>query len=239
MSVDLGPGQRYLAHTAEGRYYVATQLINQSGLLLNLDAGVTQSYSGSGSVWYDLATGNDINLSGTTGYTTDAYGGITFGSTGQGNSIGNVSFSTGWTISAWIKHTGTITTTTQRYITVSSEAAVLRHNGSTNSNLHAYLFNNAGTYTPIEVDEQIYINNYYNVVATFNNSSIYLYKNAQLIGVSTTVTLPIRTPTSVLLGSPGGEEFFGNMYTAQVYNRPLSQTEVTSNFNVVRGRFDI
>jgi len=51
----------WASQTNAGRTHIATKGIVQSGLVLNLDAGVSSSYSGSGTAWTDLS-GNGRNF---------------------------------------------------------------------------------------------------------------------------------------------------------------------------------
>ena len=65
MGVFAGIEPTWAAQTDVGRTHIATKGIVQSGLVLNLDAGVSSSYPGSGTTWTDLSgNGND-------GYTDD------------------------------------------------------------------------------------------------------------------------------------------------------------------------
>ncbi len=60
MSVYSGPADWWTDGTNSGRTHAATKGIVQSGLVLNLDAGVSSSYPGSGTTWFDLS-GNSNN----------------------------------------------------------------------------------------------------------------------------------------------------------------------------------
>jgi hypothetical protein len=91
------------------REYIPPTIILDN-LLVNLDAGNTSSYSGSGNTWYDLS-GN--------GYNTTLYGSPTYSSTNGGslafNSFTSTQYAeiigytqtsvTAYTISAWLKTT--------------------------------------------------------------------------------------------------------------------------------------
>lgn len=60
MSIHAGPADWWTDNTNVGRTHVATKGIVQDGLVLNLDAGVSSSYPGTGTTWTDLS-GNDNN----------------------------------------------------------------------------------------------------------------------------------------------------------------------------------
>jgi hypothetical protein len=55
MGVMYGVNPTWGAQTNEGRTHIATKGIVQSGLVLNLDAGVLSSYPGTGTTWTDLS----------------------------------------------------------------------------------------------------------------------------------------------------------------------------------------
>ena len=84
MGVFSGPANAWSNSTDQNRIDASTKVIVQDGLVLNLDAGASTSYPGSGTTWTDLSgNGNDftIDASGFThnssGYFSMAGGGIT------------------------------------------------------------------------------------------------------------------------------------------------------------------
>jgi hypothetical protein len=60
MGAHAGPADWWTDETDAGRTHIATKGIVQEGLILNLDAGVSSSYPGSGTTWSDLS-GNSYN----------------------------------------------------------------------------------------------------------------------------------------------------------------------------------
>ncbi|NBX87021.1 MAG: hypothetical protein EBQ97_00680 [Bacteroidetes bacterium] len=77
MSVYAGPADWWTDRTNDGRYHIDTKGIVQTGLVYHLDAGVTQSYSGSGTTWSDL-TSNAINATINTVNYSSEFGGTFF-----------------------------------------------------------------------------------------------------------------------------------------------------------------
>lgn len=216
-----------------------------SSLLLSLDAKNTASYPGSGTTWFDIS-GKGLNVFlVSTSYTSDAGGGIVFNSGSFGGLPVGLNFNRGgFSISVWLKHTGTVSTgRVQRYVSIAStssaEGPVLRHNASSAANLHGYLFDSNNTYRSIEVNNQVFTNTYYNFIYTYGHSSGFkLYKNSSLVGsLATSITLPTISDGSI--GNGSTEFFEGNMYIFQYYNGELSQTEITQHFDTFRGRFGI
>jgi hypothetical protein len=241
MSVYAGPADWWTEGTDAGRTHIATKGIVQSGLVLNLDAGVSSSYPGTGTTWTNLAGSPTITLA-STSYVTDAGGGIGFTSSSSGATFPatGLSLSNGFTSSVWIKHTGTLPRAVgniQRYFTIPSEAVVLRFEN--NSNLRGYVFDSTGTTRSISISGQIFTNTYYNCVFSYDGSTFRLYKNSVEIG-SLSVSVTLRTPSGTGNLPTGASEWFeGNMYSVQYYNRALSAAEIQQNFNALRGRFEI
>jgi len=213
----------------------------EDGLVLCLDAANLKSYPGTGTTWTNTIGSPNITLS-STGFTSEAQGGIVFSSSSSSAAFPSTGFnlSNGFTISVWIKHTGTLPRTVgsvQRYFTIPSEAAVLRFEN--NNILRGYCFDTTGTIRSISVSTQIVSNTYYNCVFSYDNSVFRLYKNEVEIG-NLSVSVTLRTPSgSANLPSGGSEWFEGNMYYTQFYNRALSATEISQNFNALRGRYGI
>ena len=214
--------------------------IVRSGLIQYLDAGSTISYPGSGTTWTDISgNGLDVTLSGTA-FNTDKGGAIEFGTGDQGASTNNFSFSGGgFTLSCWLKHTGVLAASVERYITVNgtTEAAVLRHNSSSTTALHTYFFDTGNTFRSVDVTGQLVTNTYYYVAGTYNGTVLTLYKNAVSVG-SLTITTTLQTPGAMSLSS-SAESFIGNMYQVMCYNRALSVTELTQNYYADRARYGL
>ena len=226
---------------ASANFAAPFQSIVTNGLQLYLDASDPNSYPGSGTTWTNLANPSlNATLSGTT-FTTAAGGGIVFGNGNTATIPSGLTFSgtgTGYTISIWLRHTGTVSTARiQRYFTLGPEAAVLRHNNATNSNLNAYSIDSGATIRGVDVDGQIFTGNYYNVVSIFNGSAFFVYNNGILVN-ATAISFTLRSPTTALL-SNATEYFEGSMHAVQYYNRPLSFNEVGRNYNALRRRFGL
>ena len=88
-------------------------------------------------------------------------------------------------------------------------------------------------------------NNWYQIVGTFVSGSQRLYINAAQVATGT-ATGTIATNNSgmsigVLGGYSGARTYYynGNIAIVRVYNKVLSQSEVTQNYNALKGRFGI
>ncbi len=241
MGVTSGLTTAWKLETEEGREHVRTKLINRSGLLATFDASVKKSYNG-GNTWHDLSgNNNDILLTNVT-FTTDKNGGLSFGSSSTGRTkkffINNLS--TGFTMSAWIKHTGTVDISrAQRYATLEPEVASLRHNNSSAASFQAYVYNTSSVLASIDSPSRILTNVYYNVAMTYSftgTNNVKSYINGSFIG-ATTLAGTARVNREVSIGAIGTEYFQGNMYAMTIYNRPLTDQEIYKNYLATRDRF--
>src|SRR5574343_1614732 len=77
-----------------------------SGLVLLLDADNKNSYSGTGTTWYDLS-GNSKHFTITTGLTWDDSGFFNLTDTGAASITGGITAATGCTVGFYIKSTDT------------------------------------------------------------------------------------------------------------------------------------
>lgn len=210
--------------------------IMTSGLVLNLDAANAASYSGTGTSWLDLSGNNNTGslLNGPLFNSLNS-GGIAFdGINDMIQGVSNVPISNAFTISAWVKH-NSVGSAIQRYITISPEIAVLRYSGLTGK-LHFYL-KTSGTLKHIEISNTISANQYYYVVGTWDGTTATLYCNKVSIG-SSTPGGTLDTPSLYNLSS-GTESLDGFIYNTSIYNRALSQSEITQNYNALRNRYGL
>lgn len=241
MGVNSGISKEWKVETEEGREHIRTKVVNQSGLIAAFDASIKRSFRNDG-VWYDISgQDNHLLLSGVT-YTSDSKGGLVFGNGSSAVAMKPFTnnFASGYTVSAWIKHTGVVSTArVQRYVTVEPEVAVLRHNTSSAASLQTYLFNSASVSTSVDIANQILTNQYYHIVASYDfdtsTSNLDLYLNGVQIGTGT-LAKPIRSNASFRI-SHATEYFEGNIYAMTIYNRALTQTEIKRNYLSTYDRF--
>ena len=109
MGVYYGVNPTWATQTNEGRTYIATKAVVQSGLVLNLDAGVLSSYTVPGTTWTDLSgNANNGTLEVGVGYSGDNFGSLSFDGTDDFidfTSDSNLLPTAGLTVSAWFKTT--------------------------------------------------------------------------------------------------------------------------------------
>lgn len=230
------------------------------GLVLNMDAGFTPSYSSSGVTWYDLSYGqNDGTLINGPTFNPDNEGSIVFDGINSYVSLpqstpnqtyGNYSFS------LWLSFTTTRTPSStsnsmimeaqntllggvDNYLYALSNSTV----AGTNGRIGFQTFNPLSTvYTTTNtwVGGQ-----WYNIVCTYNisTSTQSIYVNGVLEGSATIASCYFNTNTYFGIGAysvPPRQWFFnGKISNFVVYSKTLSTQEILQNYNVTKGRFGL
>jgi len=220
------------------------------GLVLYLDAANTRSYPGSGTVWSDLSRGGN-NGTLTNGPTFNAGSGgsivfdgvndyADFGINSQINSINTYTFSFILSSPSINANFRPIFTRSVSYIAGNSDIEIyggnggiqLVHNRSNGGTMFARLMNalpnNAIGFLDI----------------TYNSSTLEwrCYYNSNLTNTFTNIQPPL-TNSSYISGIgrfwAGSSYFLGNIYSARIYNRALSATEILQNYNATKGRYGL
>lgn len=220
-----------------------------SGLILNLDAGNASSYPGTGTTWTDLSpTGNNGTLVNGVGYSSSNGGVLTFDGVndyvelGTNTSLNLINIS----ISVWVKPT----TTTDYIPIIGRYANTTPNNGwelfylkSTNK----FYFGgreSVSSYLQLMSNNTYSLNNWYNITGVKSGNVWSLYVNGVL---DNSLTLGSGTITfgtnSMQIGGElaGGTWYYGKSDISQsiIYNRALSQGEVTQNYNTLKTRFGL
>ena len=209
--------------------------IIDDGLVLYLDAGNSASYSGSGTTWTDLS-GNDNTGTLTNGptYSSANGGSIVFDGTNDYVSLTNNSLPTGdYTINCWIKSPSTIpvsdydiiisTSQYYWYLAIFSDRFRIDNNSS-------------GTFA---FGPTVTANTFYNLTVSRTSNIDTTYVNSVNHGtVGNSVTLSGNWEIGRWANSPS-HYWNSNIYQVSIYNRALTATEVTQNFNALRSRYSI
>jgi hypothetical protein len=245
-----------LYNSGNGKQLDVTSIVT-SGLVLNLDASRKSSYPNTGTTWFDISgNGYDVTLTNGVTYGTTASGIMSFNGTTQFATRATISptFTVGcidmWikpntiinsssdfsailtlatsTTSAWYVALGSATSLISgEYITiseaVSSKRVCVTDGGSLSANSWVNLLINyeSGQY-------KIYLNNVLKNTVTYNGG-----------------VLQLTTPNSIYIGCAAGESspprgfFNGDISNVKIYNRTLSSTEMTQNFNATKSRFGL
>lgn len=227
--------------------YAPSVTIVTNGLVLHLDAGNPASYPGSGTTWTDLS-GNNNNGTLTNGptYSSANGGSIVFDGvddTVKCSSSQLINITNNFTTEIWYKTTGTrdkthlLTTRLDAFDNIGQLGYNLGSAGGSTWKLTKYgivdIF--LGT-VPNDT-------NWHSVCVTFSSTSgVSLYLDGSFVANSGN-TNNLNVGSNIFIFGRGSESgtnhLIGNISNAKIYNRVLSATEITQNFNALRGRFGI
>ena len=242
----------FSSHNNEGNRVVQSQQppFITAGLIQNLDANNSTSYGGTGSIWTDIVGGNNGTITGGT-FTTS--GGVSFFNFPTANVPSYVSAplakTPSMTFSIWAK--GNSATVPGCMLFNAGFAAVGPDLFFSGGGIYWNVwdggntpFRDAGNAT---VSTSIAANtnwHNYTVVVDEAGNNAKLYFDGVWMGTST-----YRSPTAstaLFIGSAGinsggindaSWNWLGGISIFQSYNRALSASEVTANFNALKSRF--
>ena len=235
-----------------GRIAYLGNIVTQ-GLVLDLDAAIKGSYPGTGSIWTDVSNNNNNGtlINGPTFSSAD-YGSIVFdGVDDYVNDVGSVStFSfiqnTGiFTIGMWVKPA--VLNKTHYFLgntPTSIEKGFFYGFNSSNGLRFVIMRGNNSSVLDFNPTSFISTTDWVNITMVGNGSTVTVYKNGSSFQTSTGMSnFPTGDSTRVLnvgrITSYSSETFQGSISVSQIYNRALSSTEITQNFNALRGRYGI
>jgi hypothetical protein len=211
-----------------------------SGLTTILDAGFIPSYPRTGSTWYDLSGNvNDGTLLNNPTFTTSNNGYFTFNGTNQVATLTSLNLQQNFTLSGWFNPN-----------VLNGFAMFGQGITSANQGLHVWYISNTvirfGMYAnDTDFTVSTSTGNWYNIVCTYSNSSPYT-KQLYINGVAQTgnvisAAAYVGTGTFRLGATYSSAGNYGNgSYSGmKTYNRILSQTEITQNYNALKGRYGL
>lgn len=218
-----------------------------TGLILSLDAGDKNSYSGTGTVWTDL-TGNGYNGSLVSSPTFDSSNGgnITFNGTSSYVTLGSTLAGTvQGTISFWVKLTSDITTGysgNQRPWGKHVDFECRWGGNSLPADNQKLNIDINGTQNLISVQNVWLSTVWYNIVSTYNSStnSSVLYVQGVQNSTGTAGNPSALTGTFNVAATTSATGFVnGKMANFLIYNRSLTSGEVLQNYNAQKSRFNL
>jgi hypothetical protein len=202
-----------------------------NGLVFNLDAGFTPSYSRSGTTWYDVGgTNNGTLINGPT-FNSSNGGSIVFdGSNDYVSLLTFPSFASAATFSVFVMKTQS-----------KNSAGVYSFKGCMmqfDNDAIRFWFDVAKVnlvynFTPT-------LNQWYYITITQEDYLNKIYIDGSLVNTQTT-SFPLHSGFYVKreIGTYNDRYFLGMIPIVQVYNRALSADEVLQNFNAQKGRFGL
>ena len=212
----------------------------QDGLVLSLDAADKNSYPGSGTTWYDLSgNGNDGTISGCT-FSTDYNGIFNFDGSNDKVSVSRTESGGDLTVSLWVNPadtpSGNDRVITQGHASNLSKRWLIAYYTSTSSYL-AKVYNATtgwtfGTITP---------NEWNHIAFTYDSGTIKTYVNGVSGGVTEGTAFGMPDISILSIGAMDGDTSFwnGSIKNVAIWNRVLTPTEVSQNFNAQRSIFSV
>ena len=246
MGVFAGVEKTWASQTNTGRTHIATKGIVQSGLVLNLDAGVSSSYPGSGTTWTDLSgNGNTGTLTNGPTYSSANGGSLVFdGVDDYGNFSSRILTNVVTEISCfmWIypKSDGVVLAILGQSAINSSYHHSAIEVGSSGE-LRMSLWHNSLTN---RINSTLSLNTWNNVGFTYAGTTLTGYLNSSNVG---TTTFTWSKPSDIYFGIMSfdgtnmGTSAYGdgNVSNIQVYNRALTAAEIQQNFIATRSRYSV
>lgn len=202
-----------------------------SGLTLILDAGFIPSYTRTGTTWNDLSgnnyTGTLVNTptfnSANEGYFsfdgTNEYISTTYTTPAQ-----NTTTSFSWNL--WV------------YPTRNSNLDIFMGNRNTTLNFIKLTSNNF-EYYPMSFGGTMSLNVWQNICVVKNLTNFFYYKNGTQTSTSGSTGSLVANPFFVGGDNTAAEYSQGRVAVSTVYNRALSATEVSQNYNALKTRFGL
>jgi hypothetical protein len=219
------------------------------GLILHLDAGNKNSYSGSGATWTDLSgNGYNATLINSVGYSSNSGGMLTFNGSTQ---VAQVN------VNSFVRNNSSYTFF---YLTTSNGGApfclMTTPNDSNNTdgfwqhlNLTNWLWRtedssgeNGGN---AEAPTGFVSSTYYHLTVVVTTNSIKFYRNGNLISIiSTTFSWAnVRNDNTayVFIGKGYEDDYYmtGNVGNFLMYNRVLNNAEILANYYGQKSRFGL
>lgn len=223
---------------------VSITCFSNSGLVLHLDAGNTASYSGSGTTWNDLSgNGSNVTLTNTT-YSSANGGSIVFnGTTSYADFTASIGNTNVVTVEMWVK-TNSLTSPVGMYFGFGLYD-VWTSGGNIGYNTSAGDLQGVNS---SQVDFLGIVGGWRHLVFVMNsgaktNNKIYVNGESQTMnqvyGTFNTTNANFNSGVGRISSWRNDLNWRMNMNVAnfKIYNRELTQQEITNNFNANKSRF--
>jgi hypothetical protein len=208
------------------------------GLVFYLDAANPKSYVSGSTVWNDISRGGNTGtlVNGPT-FNSGNGGSIVFDGVDDGvNLISTITLGNGnWTISMWA-YANSFPSNFGRLISNNNSGPVSNAFGMASGKIsyHSYLV----SWTQQLGNTTLNVGNWYNLIWVNTSGSMVMYVNGVADSNSFTSTTSNGGPINCI-GKNWANSFSGRVATTQIYNRALTQTEITQNYNATKSRFGL
>ena len=222
-----------------------------SSLKVYLDSGNVSSYSGSGSVWYDLTdNNNDATLINSPTYSASFNGILQFDDVSlEYATIPNIGNLSAWTVEVWFRLTSALTgkvtaiATNQFDLVNKLNYSIGTNNAPTTRNIASGFFNSSGWHTTSGVIPQT--GTWYQVVGTYDGSTIRQYVNGVASGGTLNYSGIAQSGGEIRLMRRWDETLTssnfvdGDLAIVKIYNQAITSSDVLQSFNTTKTRFGI
>ena len=229
--------------------YYGTPPIVTNGLVLNLDAANTKSYVSGSTVWRDLS-GNSNSGSLVNGPTFNSGNGgsIVLDGVDDYVNIGSnniINTNNSFTVGFWVNMNSMPTNITSP-ITIKSNANDFIILISARTGYEGVAIGSGVTWAngKTNTTSSFFLQQWVHVAVTYNGSGANNLANFNIYENSTNRNLTAGTPgivgqsTSTIIGYiNAGNTLNGRISNFTIYNRALTQQEVTQNYNALKSRF--
>ena len=216
-----------------------------NGLVLNLDAGQTASYPGTGTTWTDLSgNGNNGTLVNGPTYSSANGGSLTFNGTNRyvQTASGVITITSSWTTNVWFKTTGSSAIGSLVVRGQGNEAVQWRCELQASTGKVNFVMRNSGDQAVLGVtptnDDRWHLATY-----TKSGNVITIYLDGNRENSATLTNFAEISGSNVVIGrlgdSAGSYYFNGSIAQASLYNVALTAAEIQQNFNCLRMRYGI
>ena len=210
--------------------------------IIYLDAGNNLSYSGSGSIWYDLeGVSNNATLVNTPTYSSNYSGILSFDdASSEYATISDIGDLNTWTVEVWFRLSSALTgkvsslVSNQFNLATKLNFSIGTNNAPSNYNLAVGFYDGAWRTTTGFIPE---LNTWYQVVGTYDGSVIRQYVNGVASGGTLNyVGIPQSGGEIRLMRRWDGTVTSGNLIDGdlsiiKIYNIALDSTQVLNNYN--------
>ena len=211
-----------------------------NGLILNLNATNTGSYSGSGSTWYDLSgLGNNGTLYNSPSYSSLGGGSLVFGGTSTTNvQVPSFNSDSAKSLSVFVWVYQTNLSSFRFILTKRDNSSNDQYEIYTDNNQMSVILFNGGIIASANAITPHNTNTWYYFGFTksgTNGSLLNVYDNG-IFKQSANLTADRKTSSyNLMLGNSqwgvGTYPLLGNISQVQIYNRVLTASEISKNFN--------
>ena len=233
--------------TLKGTYVVDSLPYVTANLVLNLDAGLSSSFSGN-TTWRDTVNGLSFTLSGSPTYSSNNGGYINFVPASSqyayspNQSFGNLP---SWTVETWHYYTGTNTGGSPCILTEVFTGGGINYTlgaiNNSGTDLEAGWFN-GGQWIYTGTSYNLTPGNWYQIVGTYDGTFPKLYVNNTLVATGITSGGPAfgsGQGIRLMRRWDNADYWGGNLAIVKIYSGDIGYRGVASSWNTTKSRFGL